>query len=140
MTKFNPERCDAILSSIADNVPNKYAIKAAGICEEKFYKWINQGEEDLKNDRDTPKARFCIAFRKIEHDTMRQQLIAISQTPQRWQAHAWILERRWWREFSPNGPLKELAKKIDRLELSTVLKEELHAEVKSCKKEQTPKE
>jgi hypothetical protein len=138
--KFNQERCDAILKSISDRIPNKYAARAAGVSENKLYKWLNQGLADLENDLATPKAKFCIEFSKIEQKIIKGHLDAIKGSPERWQAHAWILERRYWRDFSPNGPLTQLAKRIEQMELSAELKEELNGEIKGVKKEQTPKE
>jgi hypothetical protein len=47
---------------------------------------------------------------------MRSHLDTIKEKPERWQADAWILERRWWKQFSPNAAVVEFEKRLKLLE------------------------
>jgi len=141
MTKFNPERCAAILESIKNRLPYAVAARAAGVSDNKLYAWLRRGLADLELEIDSPKAQFAVALNKIEHDKIKEHMDAIALAPERWQAHAWILERRWWREFSPNGPLKDLQKIIERLETEGQIKQgQLDEEVSEVKNEKVKKE
>jgi hypothetical protein len=47
---------------------------------------------------------------------VRQHMDIIADRPERWQADAWILERRWYKYFSPNANLNELNERVTNLE------------------------
>lgn len=115
MTKFNEERCAGILKSIKNRVPYKLSAQANGIHEDTLYSWINKGLDHTQCDMDTPYSRFAQNLKKIEEETMIEHLNKINDAVDRWQSHAWILERRWWRYFSPSAAIIELDKRIEKL-------------------------
>lgn len=115
MTKFSDERCAAILKSISNRVPYKLAAQANGICEDTLYDWLKRGLNDSEAGKDTKHARFSESLKKIEEQTLIGHLDKINNAVDRWQAHAWILERRWWWMFSANAALVEMDKRIERL-------------------------
>ncbi len=39
----------------------------------------------------------------------------IAAKPERWQADAWMLERRWYKHYGPNAQINEMNHKLDRL-------------------------
>ena len=113
--KFTPERREAILKNISERIPYELAAEANGICEETLYDWLRHGRRDLKEGKDTEYARFSESIKRIELNSMRHHLKEIEDKPERWQADAWILERRWWKHFSPNAAIVEFNKRLDRM-------------------------
>lgn len=115
-TKFTPERRAAILKDIGDRIPYEFAAEANGICEDTLYDWINQGKRDRKAGINSDFAKFSEEIKQAELKKIRQHLEKIEQNPERWQADAWILERRWWKHFSPNAAVLDFNKRLERME------------------------
>lgn len=115
-TMFTQERRAAILKDIADRIPYEFAAEANGICEETLYEWIRRGKRDRKNGTRSEYAQFSEDLKKVELQKIKEHLNAIKENPERWQAQAWILERRWWKQFSPNAAVLELNKRLERME------------------------
>lgn len=126
--RFTPARRAAILESISNRIPYELAAEANGICEDTLYEWLKRGKQDLAAGNDTEYARFSESLKKIEQLKCAQHLEKIASNVDRWQADAWILERRWWQYFSPNAALIEFNKKLNKLEKdssTSELREEL---------------
>jgi transposase-like protein len=135
---FTPERREAILLSISKRIPYEIAAESNGISERRLYQWIKQGRKDLDNGKCSEHAQFAQAIKKIEEEKMLEHLTVIQAMPERWQAHAWMLERRWWKYFSPNAALVEFNKRLDEMEDSS--QGESDDEVNDCKTQENPQE
>jgi len=116
MTKFCPERCAAIIESISNYVPYVIAAEANGIGEETLYGWLRDGRKDIQAGLDTPKALFAESVKKTEQKKIMQHANKIACGVDKWQADAWLLERRWWKHFSGNVPIREMNQRLDELE------------------------
>ena len=125
---FTPERREAILDAIRHRVPYELAANANGICEETLYAWIRQGIAERKEGKLTEHAVFSESIKKAEMVKMREHLDIIAERPERWQADAWILERRWYKYFGPNAQLNELNKRLSKLEEGEISNEERNEE------------
>lgn len=115
-SKFTKERTDAILKSISNRIPYELAAEANGICEDTLYEWIKLGRRASRAGIDNEYSKFSESLKKIEQEKIQQHLEMINNMPERWQAQAWILERRWWKYFSPNAALVEFNKRLDAME------------------------
>jgi len=115
-SKFTPERCASIIKDISDCIPYELAAEANGIGEETLYGWLRQGRKDEQAGIDSEFAKFSESIKKVERERMRAGLAEIQEKPERWQAQAWILERRWWKHFSPNAAVIEFNKRLDAME------------------------
>ncbi len=115
-TLLTEERAAAIIDDILHRVPYVVAAEANGICEDTLYRWIKEGAIDRRSGLDTPKSRFSEGIKKAERQRIREHLNEISERPERWQADAWILERRWWKHFSPQAALIEMNKRLDAMD------------------------
>ncbi len=115
-SKFNPERCAAIVDDISNYVPYEFAAEANGISPATLYNWINEGEADRDNGLDTPHSAFLEAIKRAERDKIKVNAATIHNREDVWQAKGWLLERRHWKHFSNNAPLVELNKRLDELE------------------------
>lgn len=115
-SKFTKERTDAILKSISNRIPYELAAEANGICEDTLYEWIKLGRRASRAGIDNEYSKFSESLKKIEQEKIQQHLEMINNMPERWQAQAWILERRWWKYFSPNAAVVEFNKKLQAME------------------------
>jgi transposase-like protein len=113
--KFTPERRLAILNSIANKIPYELAAQANGICERTLYYWLEQAEKDDEAGIHSEYVQFLQDLKQVEQEKISKLLKSIESKPERWQADAWLLERRWWKFFSPNAALIEFQKQLDRM-------------------------
>ncbi len=115
-TKFTAELCAALIDDISHCVPYELAAYGNGIGPTALYSWLNQGYADLENGIDSEFARFSKAIKGTENKRIRRHIDTIDEMPKGWQAHAWILERRWWKHFSQNAAAIEFNERLQKLE------------------------
>lgn len=115
-TKFTPERCKAIIADIIRTIPYELAAEANGICEDTLYEWLKIGKQHLKEGNDSDYARFSESIKKAERDKMVVNLNQVEGGADKWQANAWILERRWWKHFSSSAPVIDFNKRLSKME------------------------
>jgi len=126
-SKFNPERCASIIKDISDRIPYIMAAEANGICEDTLYEWIAIGRRDCANNIDSEYAIFSEAIKKAEANKVREHIEKVSNNVDRWQADAWMLERRWYKHFGSNVQLNELNARLDRIEKEEQDARKLHS-------------
>jgi len=112
---FNPERCAKIIESISNRIPYQLAAEANGICEATLYAWLDDGRKDFAAGLETDKSRFSEAIKNTEQKKIMEHLDCIKEMPERWQAQAWILERRWWKHFSAKAEVIEFQRQLDEM-------------------------
>ena len=98
----SPEIVKEICALIGNGFTNKAAIE--GIMDEStFYSYMNKGEEDVKNGKETPHADFYKSVKKAEKGFRLTHLKRIKDASEgNWQASAWMLERRFADEYGRN--------------------------------------
>lgn len=94
-TKLNQKTIDLICDGVRSGLPKKRAAERAGIHESTLYDWVNRAEEGRLF------AKFSKSLKKAESDLMAYHLdrIKAASDDGTWQASAWILERRFQKEF-----------------------------------------
>ncbi|HHT9109552.1 MAG TPA: hypothetical protein ACFYDZ_00165 [Candidatus Brocadiaceae bacterium] len=115
-SKFTPERRSAIVDAISHRIPYEYAALANGIAEKTLYLWLELGREHQEAGIDSDYSFFLQDIKRAEMQRIREHSDMIAAKPERWQADAWILERRWHKHFGPNAQLNELNKRLEMLE------------------------
>lgn len=115
-TKFTPERCADIISAISRRAPYQLAAEANGISERTLFYWLEEGANDLDNNVDSEFARFLQSIKRVEMQKVMEHTDMIAAKPERWQADAWLLERRWPKHFGANAQVNELNERLARLE------------------------
>lgn len=115
-TKFTPERCAAIIDAISHRIPYELAAEANGIAEKTLYNWLDQGYKDQLEELDTPYSDFLQSIKRVEMTKVRLHSDIIAERPERWQADAWLLERRWPKYYGSNVLLKELNERMTKME------------------------
>jgi hypothetical protein len=100
-----------IAESVSKGLPPEVAAQAAGITGRTYYRWMARGREDEEaGNSDSPHAQFCQAVKEAEATAQGLLLETIRTTSEmggphtpKWQAAAWILERRWPRLYSTHA-------------------------------------
>jgi len=115
-SKFTPERCASIIDAISHRIPYEMAAEANGICEDTLYEWLKIGRKHQKEGVLSDYAVFSEALKKAEMTKVRQHMDIVAERPERWQADAWLLERRWYKYFGSNAQLNELSQRMDKLD------------------------
>jgi len=93
-TKATPERIDTILEGIRAGLTYEVAAKRAGINRSTLAEWRKKGE----SGDDEYFAAFYDGIKKAEAEAefeLLNQIKCAGYSPERWQALAWILERRY---------------------------------------------
>ena len=114
-SKFTPERRAAIIDAISHRIPYEMAAEANGICLETLYEWLRIGKQHRTDGIDSDYTIFSESLKRSEMTKVREHTEIIAARPERWQADAWLLERRWHKYFGPNAQLNELNNKLDQL-------------------------
>lgn len=108
--KFSKERQDAFVSAIATGCTYQVACGAARIVYMTYRDWMRKGEAELqelaKSGEEVEQlpqyAEFYLAVKAAEQEHAQRMLSFIetaAANPQTWQAAAWMLERRYVREY-----------------------------------------
>jgi hypothetical protein len=122
--KFNPERAERIINDISHCVPYALAAFGNGIHEDTLYDWINRGKRDLQAGIDSEFAKFSETLNKVQINRVRTHLDKIAQNCDRWQADAWLLERRWYKHFALSAKEIEMDERMKKIEQNMVAKDE----------------
>lgn len=115
-SKFTPERRAAIIDDIAHRIPYEMAAEANGITVSTLYDWLNTGKEHNSSGIISDYTIFSEGIKHAEKQRVREHCENIASKPERWQADAWLLERRWYKYFGPNAQLNELNERMSKLE------------------------
>jgi transposase len=116
-TKLNDQVQEAIVTAVRAGNYVETAASAAGISVQTFYNWMERGEADKDQDRDSPFVGFFEAVEKAKAESEKIDLdhIAKAAGEGSWQAAAWRLERRFPDKWGKNDRMKiEHAGKIGR--------------------------
>lgn len=123
-TKFTEERRNAIIDAISHRIPYQLAAEANGICEDTLYDWLNTAKAHQREGIDSDYTIFSEAIKRAEMNKVRQHSDIIADRPERWQADAWLLERRWPKHYGPNAQLNEMNQRLERIEVGVPKSEE----------------
>ncbi len=114
-SKFTPERRAAIINDISRRIPYELAAEANGICEATLYDWLNTGRAHQLQGIDSEFTKFSESVKRAELNRVLEHTDMIAVKPERWQADAWLLERRWPKYFGNNVLLKELNERMNQI-------------------------
>ena len=115
-SKFTPERRSAIIDAISHRIPYQYAAEANGISERTLYDWLNTAKVHELEGIESDYTEFSQSIKRAEMTRMREHTDMIAAKPERWQADAWLLERRWPKHFGANAQVNELNQRLTNLE------------------------
>jgi hypothetical protein len=113
-SKFSRETVTAVLAGIGAGLPYRLAAEAAGISETTFHAW-QQGRFPRGADKQL-KVEFSEQLTRAKGQSAARLTALISTAAQDdWRAAAWLLERRFPRDFAKDASLYE---RLDALEAS----------------------
>ena len=108
-TLLDDEKLETIVEALRNGTAAAHAIRAAGVAKSTYYSWLTRGREErdrrnagLKPDtKEEPFLDFLDATEKAEAEGAALHMQNIAQTALNgtWQASAWILERRFPRDY-----------------------------------------
>lgn len=104
-----------IVADIEMGIPYQIATESNGLSEKHLYNIINQGKIDLEECDDTFHARLVQDLRAIEKKSIVSCLADIRPAEKGHRGAEWILERRFWKHFSPNISVMEITKELDEI-------------------------
>lgn len=135
--KFKPEIVDEVLDKISKNIPYKVACLSSGVSERNFYLWRDKGERDLFEFKDTPHAEFVRRLAKIEAKKIQYNAERIESNENGHKGAQYILEKVFWKYFSPRGIDMELNERLEALEKKQgVVNDECETEEQDSKQEE----
>lgn len=114
-SKFTEKRRNDIIDAISHRIPYELAAEANGISLSTLYEWFKIGKEHCEQGIESDYTIFSEALKRAEMQKIREHTDMIAAKPERWQADAWLLERRWHKHFGANAALNELNQKLDKL-------------------------
>jgi hypothetical protein len=113
-TKLTPAAHRALVKAIGAGVPYKFAAAAANCSEASVYSWLSRAR---KPDADPILVKLLEDIKAAEAQAVEMRLKQITAAGEKqWQAHAWVLERRFPDQFgAERREIKELKKQIAEL-------------------------
>ena len=95
-------RCvvSSIIDAVSHQIPLDIAAEANGMSSVKFLEYIRMGQEDLAKNIESVFTDLVVGLRKAEMRCIREHLDKISARADNWEAHAFLLERRWPQYYS----------------------------------------
>ncbi len=91
---------NSIVDAVSHQIPLDIAAEANGMSSIKFLEFIRMGQEDLAKNVESVFTDLVVALRKAEMRSIREHLEKISARADNWEAHAFLLERRWPQYYS----------------------------------------
>jgi len=112
-TKFTPATVSAILAGIRAGLPLRLAAEAAGVSETTFHQW-QRGEFPRGADRDL-KVQFSEQLTRAKGESALRLAGLISRAAtDDWRAAAWMLERRFAKDFARDADLYERLEQLEQ--------------------------
>lgn len=115
-SKFTEKRRNDIIDAVSHRIPYELAAEANGISLSTLYEWLKIGREQTEEGISSDYTIFSEALKRAEMQKMREHSDIIAARPERWQADAWLLERRWYKYFGANAQINELNQRLANLE------------------------
>lgn len=113
-----------ILECIEIGMPYKYAGNAARVNERTMYIWLEKGADDVAAERDTEYSRFIQDIEAAVAGRLEKHMNRINGGDKVWHSSAWMLERRWRKDFGQDAQvINELEERLQKLE-STLQKQD----------------
>ena len=105
--KISKQLTNTVAEAIRQGYPNRFACAIAGIAEKTYYRWRKRGEEilDAGGVCETKMDDACLYFyfqtEQAHADYVHMLMGIILEAAERdWKAAAWVLERRFPKEYS----------------------------------------
>ena len=118
-SKFTAERRSRIFHAISLGATKELAAKFAGISEGTLYLWLSHGRQGKKEY-----AVFLEVYQRTEAQAALNALTIInSHAVNKWQAAAWLLERRWQGYQNSRPPIEEIGFEDDCIDTATMIEE-----------------
>lgn len=107
--KLTPEAREYVVAAVRQGCSRSAAAEGAGIGRSTLQDWLATGRADLARGEATRFADFSDGIKRAEADLQREAvgLILGAARSGSWQAAAWLLERKWPRDYAKRDPAAE---------------------------------
>lgn len=99
---MRPELIEPLLQYLREGMSFKEACHLVGVAATSVRKYVNAGQHDLQEGRDSHTAEFAVAVTQAMAEAKHLRITALNraaENPAFWAAAAWWLERRYPQEF-----------------------------------------
>lgn len=99
---MSAELVEPLVEYLGEGMGFKEACHLVGVSPTSVRRWVNAGQHDLDNGRDTANAEFAYRVTQAMAEAKRTRINALNraaENPAFWAAAAWWLERRYPQEF-----------------------------------------
>lgn len=107
-SKFTKANTDKIIQALRDGMPRRWACALVRINNDTFCRWMNEGEDDLNKDLDTPKSEFYEDVIQAEADYLAEMVKDINKGDR--QDKKWLITRRFNQDF---GDRQQIDQKVE---------------------------
>ena len=111
----DPERKEKLLQDLASQVPPQVVAPANGVSFRQFTAWLANGREAIENGWENMYSIFYKEYHEIEKRNIEALMEGIN-AGDKWQAKAWLAERRYWKYFTSHVAIQEMQERLDQLE------------------------
>ena len=103
-TYLNEELIEHITSFVKDNHSMRQVARMSCVPQSKISEWLSQGEDNLKNDKDSIYAQFTIKYREAEGKAIYSLLTEMRDLGN-YNALSWLLEKCHYEDYGHEAPL-----------------------------------
>ncbi len=104
------------MKDIADEIPHEISCEAHGIAYSTFRSWLAYGKKDLEEGKSTNYTQFLSSVREVQTNRLKAHLSTARSSEKGHRGSEWILERAYWKYFSPKVGEIELHERVSELE------------------------
>lgn len=122
-SSLNKMKIDKVCESIKRGVPIKIACRAAGFSYTSFLGYKNQGNLDIDADLDTVFSQLVKRINQIDDERISSALADIREEKRGHLGAQWVLEKKYWKNFSARAETLELNEEIEKLKVRLALSE-----------------
>lgn len=101
LLESKPKAIEAVLNAISMGMTDSFACDYGGIAQSSFYEYLARAEQDFAESKTTIYTEFSEKVKKARADFQMKHLVNITKASEEgtWQSSAWLLERRFRKEF-----------------------------------------
>lgn len=106
-----------IMECVEIGMPYKYAAHAARISERVLYDWLEKGKQDIDAGVVSEYSEFVHDIEQGLASRVKKHMVRINDGVQVWHSSAWMLERRWRKDFGQDAAIiQELESRLQKIE------------------------
>lgn len=116
VTHLDDDVHDRIVKMVKGHLALGPTAHASGVSKHRLKKWLDEGEKDLEEGRDTPFSQLKMDFDFARSVKAQHYITLLEECPKNYQAICWLLERAFREDFgAESGIIKEILDEYAKL-------------------------